>query len=186
MVKRFVDFSLALILLVFFFPIFILVALCIKVFDPGPVIHWSKRVGRGGSLFLMPKFRTMKKEAPQLATHLMDDQSYLTPMGKFLRQTSLDELPQLYSILKGQMSLVGPRPALFNQKDLIELRTQNHIHQLKPGLTGWAQINGRDDLSISKKVELDLQYGQRQSFFFDCQILFLTFFRVIKKKGIKH
>lgn len=168
-------------------PIFILTALAIKITSKGPALHWSKRVGKDNAIFLMPKFRTMTLEVPQVATHLLQDsKSYLTPVGSFLRKTSLDEIPQLWSILIGQMSLVGPRPALFNQDDLVELRTRNGIHKLLPGVTGWAQINGRDELSIPDKVKFEVEYLQRRSFLFDLQIIFLTAIKVILRKDVSH
>jgi len=173
-------------LLVLLFPI-LLVALVIRLTSPGPVIYWSDRMGRENKVFRMPKFRTMKIDTPAVATHLMQDpDSYLTPPGKFLRKTSLDELPQLWSILKGDMSVVGPRPALFNQDDLIALRTAAGVHSVLPGLTGWAQINGRDELPIPDKVRLDVEYLQRQSFLFDMKILFLTIGRVMCRQGVAH
>ena len=165
----------------------ILIAFLVKIDSKGPVIHWSKRVGIQNQLFLMPKFRTMLIDTPNLATHLMkDSNSYITTIGKLLRKTSLDELPQIYTIFKGDMSFVGPRPALFNQYDLIELRTKHHIHQLKPGLTGWSQINGRDDIDIMQKVSFDNEYLQKRSFFFDLWIIFKTAIDSIKQIGISH
>jgi O-antigen biosynthesis protein WbqP len=149
----------AVLLILVFFPLILLMAFLVKVTSKGPALHWSKRVGINNKLFLMPKFRTMEINTPQLATHLMaKEKSYLTPIGGFLRQTSLDELPQLISIIKGDMSFIGPRPALYNQDDLIALRTKFNIHTLRPGITGWAQINGRDEISIEKKVELEKEY----------------------------
>ena len=171
--------------LVFFIPFWI-VFLLVKLTSKGPAIHWSKRVGKNNVIFSMPKFRTMKIDTPQIATHLLDGKSYLTPIGGFLRKTSLDEIPQLISVLKGDMSLVGPRPALFNQYDLIELRTKNGVHTLLPGVTGWAQINGRDELSIPEKVEFDTDYKKRKSLVFDSEIIFLTVLKVILRKGISH
>jgi O-antigen biosynthesis protein WbqP len=164
-----------------------LVALAVKMTSQGKVLYWSKRVGKDNSIFLMPKYRTMRSATPVVATHLLANPVvYLTPIGKFLRATSLDELPQLYSILLGHMSFVGPRPALFNQDDLIELRTLEGVHVLTPGLTGWAQVNGRDELPIPNKVELDKFYLQRQSWFFDLQILLLTFVKVLRRDGVVH
>ncbi len=153
----------------------------------GPILYWSDRVGRANQIFKMPKFRTMKVDTPAVATHLLTDpKQFLTPIGSFLRKSSLDELPQLWSILKGDMSLVGPRPALFNQDDLIALRTKYGVHNLVPGLTGWAQINGRDELPILEKVKLDVEYMQRQSLWFDIKIIILTFVKVLRRDGIQH
>jgi len=165
----------------------LLLALVVRATSPGPAIHWSKRVGRGNALFPMPKFRTMRIDTPQIATHLMTDPGrWLTPVGGFLRKTSLDELPQLISVLKGDMSLVGPRPALFNQDDLVALRTEAGVERLRPGLTGWAQVNGRDELPIPDKVKLDADYLARMSWGFDMRILALTAFGVIARKGVTH
>lgn len=163
------------------------VACAVKLTSPGPALYWSDRVGRKNAIFRMPKFRTMRTETPAVATHLLGNpDQFLTPIGSFLRKTSLDELPQLWSILKGDMSFVGPRPALFNQYDLIELRTRHHVDELLPGLTGWAQINGRDELAIPDKVKLDVEYLQRQSLLFDLNILFLTFLKVVRREGVTH
>lgn len=187
MLKRIFDFILAFLIFVLLLPVILLVTILIKMLDPGPAFYWSKRIGRYNQIFLMPKFRTMKTTTPQVATHLLENPNqYLIPGGDFLRKTSLDELPQLISILKGDMSFVGPRPALFNQDDLVELRTKKNIHNLIPGLTGWAQINGRDELPIPVKVDFDHYYFRNQSFYLDCKILFLTFIKVIKREGIKH
>ena len=165
----------------------LLVAGLVRATSRGPAIHWSKRVGRGNALFAMPKFRTMLIDTPQVATHLMSDPGrWLTPIGGVLRKTSLDELPQLVSVLKGDMSLVGPRPALFNQDDLVALRTQAGVEALRPGLTGWAQVNGRDELPIPVKVKLDAEYLQRRSFGFDLKILWLTAAGVLASKGVSH
>ena len=165
----------------------LIVAGLVRATSPGPAIHWSKRVGRGNALFLMPKFRTMRIDTPQVATHLMTEpQRWLTPLGGFLRRTSLDELPQLISVLKGDMSLVGPRPALFNQDDLVALRTEAGVEALRPGLTGWAQVNGRDELPIPVKVGLDAEYLKRRSFGFDLRILWLTLARVLGARGVSH
>ena len=165
----------------------LLVALMVRLTSRGSVLYWSDRVGRGNQIFRMPKFRTMKVDTPAVATHLMvNPQAYLTPIGSFLRKTSLDELPQLWSILAGNMSFVGPRPALFNQDDLVSLRTQYGVHELVPGLTGWAQINGRDELPIPQKVQFDVEYLQRRSFGFDLYILWRTFRQVLKRDGISH
>jgi O-antigen biosynthesis protein WbqP len=187
MMKRAFDFLVsAILLLVLIIPLFI-IALVIKMTSKGPVVHWSKRIGQNNDIFLMPKFRSMFFEAPQVATHLLQNSDqYITPVGKFLRKTSLDELPQLYSVLIGHMSLVGPRPALFNQDDLKNLRTEKGIEKLKPGVTGWAQINGRDELPIPVKVQFDYEYLTKKSFVFDFKILVLTFLKVIKSDGVKH
>lgn len=165
----------------------LLVAILVKLSSPGPILYWSDRVGRNNQLFKMPKFRSMNVGAPVVATHLLaDPDAYLTPVGSFLRRSSLDELPQLWSILVGDMSLVGPRPALFNQKDLIELRTRAGVHGLLPGLTGWAQINGRDELPIPQKVVLDTEYLHRQSLFFDLKIILLTVWKVLRRDNVAH
>jgi O-antigen biosynthesis protein WbqP len=165
----------------------LVIALVVRATSPGPAIHWSKRVGRDNALFLMPKFRTMRIDTPQVATHLMSDpQRWLTPVGGFLRKTSLDELPQLISVLRGDMSLVGPRPALFNQDDLVALRTEAGVQALRPGLTGWAQVNGRDELPIPVKVRLDAEYLERMSWGFDVRVLAMTVFGVIARKGVTH
>lgn len=187
LVKRLFDFWLAfaaaLILLI---PIF-LVYLLVKLTSKGPAIYWSDRVGRDNKIFSMPKFRTMYVDTPAVATHLLSDPArFLTPVGSFLRKSSLDELPQLWSIIKGDMSFVGPRPALFNQDDLIALRTQYGVDRALPGLTGWAQINGRDELPIPEKVRLDVEYVERQSFWLDLKILFLTFLKVVRRDGVTH
>jgi O-antigen biosynthesis protein WbqP len=165
----------------------VVIAIVIRLTSKGPAIHWSKRIGRDNRIFLMPKFRTMTVDTPQVATHLLSgSQNYITSIGKFLRKTSLDELPQLMSVLAGDMSFVGPRPALFNQDDLIRLRTQNGVEKIRPGVTGWAQVNGRDDLPIPAKVQFDKEYLERMSFAFDMKILFLTVFRVIAAEGVHH
>lgn len=164
-----------------------LVALFIKLSSKGPALYWSDRVGRNNDIFKMPKFRTMRMDTPAVATHLLGDpKSYLIKGGSFLRKSSLDELPQLWSILNGSMSFVGPRPALFNQHDLVELRTQRGVHKLTPGLTGWAQINGRDELAIPVKVEFDRFYLEHQSLKFDLKILLLTFIKVFRREGVSH
>lgn len=158
-----------------------------KLTSKGPVLYWSDRVGGNNRIFKMPKFRTMRTDTPAVATHLMTDAStYLTTLGDFLRKTSLDELPQLWSVLRGDMSIVGPRPALFNQDDLIGLRTEKGVHVLTPGLTGWAQVNGRDELPIPAKVELDEYYLKHRSFLFDLKIIILTFVKVVKREGVTH
>lgn len=165
----------------------LLVVLLIKLTSKGPALYWSDRVGIDNSVFKMPKFRSMKVDTPAVATHLLlDPKCALTPIGNLLRKSSLDELPQLWSILVGDMSFVGPRPALFNQDDLIALRTERGVHKLKPGLTGWAQINGRDELPIPQKVALDVEYLQKHSFLFDLKILWMTFLKVIYREGVSH
>ena len=185
--KRMFDFTVALVAAVFLvLPIFI-VALAIRLTSLGPVLYWSDRVGRHNRTFKMPKFRSMRIDTPAVATHLLQNpEQYLTPIGSFLRKSSVDELPQLWSILKGDMSFVGPRPALFNQDDLITLRTEKGVHELVPGLTGWAQVNGRDELPIPQKVQLDVEYLQQRSFLFDLQILWLTMMKVLTKNGVSH
>ncbi len=171
---------------IFLLPL-LLVALAVRLSSPGPVLYWSDRVGRNNKIFRMPKFRSMQVGTPAVATHLLNNPAlWLTPIGSFLRRSSLDELPQLLSIIKGDMSFVGPRPALFNQHDLIELRTQAGVHQLLPGLTGWAQINGRDELPIADKVALDVVYLKKKSIFFDCKIIFLTALRVLRRDNVSH
>ncbi|MBI3773300.1 MAG: sugar transferase [Gammaproteobacteria bacterium] len=165
----------------------LLVALAIKLTSPGPVLYWSDRVGRNNQIFRMPKFRTMRVDTPAVATHLLGNPDrFLTPVGGFLRKTSLDELPQIWSILLGDMSLVGPRPALFNQDDLVALRTEAGVHKLVPGLTGWAQINGRDEIPIPQKVALDAEYLRNISLFQDLKIIFLTFVKVLKREDVAH
>lgn len=172
--------------LALFIPL-VLVALLVRFTSAGPVLYWSDRVGRNNAIFKMPKFRSMHVGTPAVATHLLANaESHLTPIGNFLRKSSLDELPQLWSIIRGDMSFVGPRPALFNQDDLIALRTQYGVEKLPPGLTGWAQINGRDELPIPDKVKLDVEYMQRQSFPFDVKIIALTFLKVVRRDGINH
>lgn len=185
--KRLLDLSLALMLsLLLALPI-ALIALAIRLTSAGPAVYWSNRVGRDNKIFRMPKFRSMRTDTPAVATHLLQNpEQYITPVGKFLRKTSLDELPQLWSILAGDMSFVGPRPALYNQDDLIALRTERGVHTLVPGLTGWAQINGRDELPIPQKVEFDAQYLQRRSFWFDLRIMALTAWRVLRRSGVSH
>lgn len=185
--KRFFDLCLSLFALLFLLLPILLVALMVRITSVGPVIYWSDRVGRNNKIFKMPKFRTMQIDTPAVATHLLaNPDQFLTPIGSFLRKSSLDELPQLWSILRGDMSFVGPRPALFNQDDLIALRTQYGVHKLVPGLTGWAQVNGRDELPIPDKVKLDAEYMQQQSFFTDIKIIFLTFVKVLRSEGIQH
>jgi O-antigen biosynthesis protein WbqP len=163
------------------------VAVAVRLTSPGPALYWSDRVGRHNRIFRMPKFRSMRIGTPAVATHLLQDpDAWLTPIGAFLRKTSLDELPQLWSILAGDMSFVGPRPALFNQDDLVALRTERGVHELVPGLTGWAQVNGRDELPIPDKVALDVEYLRRRSFLFDLRILWLTVIKVLKRDGVSH
>ena len=185
--KRLFDLVLALCAaLVLALPVAV-VAVAVRLTSPGQALYWSDRVGRGNQIFKMPKFRSMRVGTPAVATHLLADaKSHLTPIGSFLRKSSLDELPQLWSILVGDMSFVGPRPALFNQHDLIALRTQHGVHELVPGLTGWAQVNGRDELPIPDKVKLDVEYLQRQSLWFDIRILWLTFVKVLRRDGVSH
>ena len=166
---------------------FILIAIAVRSTSSGPIFYWSDRVGRNNRIFKMPKFRSMRIGTPTVATHLLGNpDAHLTPIGSFLRRSSLDELPQLWSILVGDMSFVGPRPALFNQKDLIDLRNEAGVDALTPGLTGWAQVNGRDELPIPEKVKLDVVYLQQQSFWFDLRILWLTFIKVLKRDGVSH
>lgn len=185
--KRVFDMSIALFIAILLTLPVLAVALAVYVTSPGPVLYWSNRVGRNNRIFKMPKFRSMRIDTPAVATHLLENPNqWLTPIGSFLRKSSLDELPQLWSILKGDMSFVGPRPALFNQDDLIALRTEAGIHQLVPGLTGWAQINGRDELPISQKVRLDVEYMQRQSFLFDLRIIWMTAMKVLSRDGVSH
>jgi O-antigen biosynthesis protein WbqP len=185
--KRLFDFCFSLVLIIVLMSPILIIAIAVKLTSPGPILYWSDRVGKQNRLFSMPKFRSMKMDTPAVATHLLEDpRSVLTPIGDFLRKSSLDELPQLWNILKGDMSFVGPRPALFNQADLIKLRTEQHIDSLIPGLTGLAQINGRDELPIPEKVALDKQYLQLQSFQLDLKILWLTLMKVIKKEDVSH
>ncbi len=187
MMKRVLDLGLALVALLLLALPIALLALLVRLSSPGPALYWSDRVGRHNRIFRMPKFRTMRVGTPAVATHLLSDpQAWLTPIGPFLRKTSLDELPQLWSILKGDMSFVGPRPALFNQHDLIALRTQQGVHALLPGLTGWAQINGRDELPIPDKVRFDVEYLQRRSLAFDLLIIWRTAARVLRREGVSH
>ena len=187
MLKRQLDFCFALFAVVVFLLPFLLVAIAVRLTSIGPVLYWSDRVGQANKIFSMPKFRTMHVDTPAVATHLLPDpKQFLTPVGSFLRKSSLDEIPQLWSVLKGDMSFVGPRPALFNQYDLIELRKLHGVDKLLPGLTGWAQINGRDELPIPEKVKLDVAYMHNQSFYFDIKILILTFFKVLGKDGVQH
>ena len=185
--KRLFDLAVALVAAVVLALPVLLVALAVRLTSPGPVLYWSDRVGRNNRIFKMPKFRSMRINTPAVATHLLQDPGqWLTPIGSFLRKSSLDELPQLWSILKGDMSFVGPRPALFNQEDLIALRTEKGVHELVPGLTGWAQVNGRDELPIPQKVQLDTEYLQRRSFVFDVKILWMTAIKVLVRDGVTH
>ncbi len=185
--KRLFDLMLALCALSVLIVPIILVAIVVRLTSRGPALYWSDRVGRHNSIFKMPKFRSMRIDTPAVATHLLQNpDQWLTPIGSFLRKSSLDELPQLWSILKGEMSFVGPRPALFNQDDLIALRTEKGVHELVPGLTGWAQVNGRDELPIPQKVALDAEYLQRQSLRFDLKILWMTALKAIASDGVSH
>ncbi|SOZ13902.1 Glycosyl transferase possibly involved in lipopolysaccharide synthesis [Cupriavidus taiwanensis] len=185
--KRIVDLCLALVAGIVLLVPFLIVALLVKLTSPGPVLYWSDRVGQGNRTFRMPKFRSMKINTPVVATHLLADaNAHLTPIGGFLRRSSLDEIPQLWSILRGDMSFVGPRPALYNQDDLIALRTEKGVHEIRPGLTGWAQVNGRDDLPIPVKVAYDVEYLSRQSLMFDGKIILLTALKVLRRDGISH
>lgn len=193
MILRSISLKRAVDLLLAFMAVFILllpiliVALCVRLTSPGPILYWSNRVGRRNRIFSMPKFRSMLIDTPTVATHLLENPDrFLTPIGSFLRKSSLDELPQLWCILRGEMSFVGPRPALYNQYDLIELRTALGVDRLLPGLTGWAQINGRDELPIPEKVKFDVEYLERQSLDLDIRILFLTVWKVVRRKGITH
>jgi O-antigen biosynthesis protein WbqP len=186
-IKRVSDLLLALAAAVVLAVPVLLVAVLVRLTSAGPALYWSDRVGRDNKIFKMPKFRSMRVGTPAVATHLLQEPgAYLTPIGSFLRKSSLDELPQLWSILVGDMSFVGPRPALFNQHDLIALRMQHGVDKLVPGLTGWAQVNGRDELPIPEKVELDVQYLQRQSLAFDLRILWMTFVKVLRRDGVSH
>ena len=185
--KRLFDLFLAIMIIVPLLVPMSLIAITIRLTSKGPVLYWSRRVGVGNSIFHMPKFRSMQVDTPAVATHLMTNpNAFLSPIGAFLRRFSLDELPQLFSVLKGEMSFVGPRPALFNQDDLITLRTEKGVDKLVPGVTGWAQVNGRDDLSIPEKVDLDVEYLNRQSFWFDLQILWITLLKVVRSEGVSH
>ncbi len=186
-IKRFFDLFLCFIFFILFFPLIILISILIALTSRGPVLYWSSRIGKSNIPFSMPKFRSMYIDTPLLASHLLTDpERHLTPIGLFIRKSSLDELPQLWSIFTGDMSFVGPRPALFNQDDLITLRTQYGVEKLVPGLTGWAQVNGRDELSISAKVQYEVEYLQRHSFWFDLKILGLTFLNVARRAGVSH
>ena len=185
--KRIIDFCIALMTLFILMPIIALLFLVIKVYDQGPFLHWSERVGQNNINFQMPKIRTMSINAPQIATHLMNHpDQYITKIGKILRNYSLDEIPQLICLLNGKMSLIGPRPALFNQEDLVNLRTENGIHLMKPGLTGWAQVNGRDAISIKKKVDLEIFYKEKRNILLDIKIIYLTFRKVLTNENVTH
>jgi O-antigen biosynthesis protein WbqP len=185
--KRLFDLALACVAAVLLVLPIAVVAVAVRMTSPGPALYWSDRVGRQNRIFKMPKFRSMRIDTPAVATHLLQNpDQWLTPIGSFLRRSSLDELPQLWSILRGDMSFVGPRPALFNQDDLIALRTEKNVHELVPGLTGWAQVNGRDELPIPQKVGLDAEYLRRQSFIFDLKILWMTVLKVISRDGVSH
>jgi O-antigen biosynthesis protein WbqP len=187
MMKRMLDLCLGLSAAALFMLPFLVLAALVKLTSKGPVLYWSDRVGRDNRLFLMPKLRTMRVDTPAVATHLLEDPNkFLTPVGSFLRKSSLDELPQLWSIIRGDMSIVGPRPALFNQQDLIALRSQYGIDKILPGLTGWAQVNGRDELPIPEKVKLDLEYMIQRSFAMDLRIILLTFLKVVRRDGVTH
>ena len=187
MLKRAFDIAVSLAGLLVGWPVLLALALAVRLDSPGPAIHWSTRVGRGNRTFPMPKFRTMRTDTPDVATHLLEDPSrWITPLGRFLRRSSLDELPQLWSVLAGDMSLVGPRPALHSQTDLIDLRTQAGVERLRPGVTGWAQVNGRDELPIPEKVRLDREYLERMSFGFDLRILVATALAAVTARGVSH
>lgn len=185
--KRFFDITISFVALCLFCLPTLFLSILVKITSKGPVFYWSDRVGRDNAIFRMPKFRTMHTDTPAVATHLLNDPDrYLTPIGRFLRKSSLDELPQLYNIIRGDMSIVGPRPALFNQDDLVALRTEKGVHVLTPGLTGWAQINGRDELPIPVKVEFDAYYLEHRSFLFDLRVLVLTLVKVLRREGVTH
>ena len=187
LIKRSFDLTIAFVMLVLSLVPMLLVSIIVRTTSKGSILYWSDRVGRYNVIFSMPKFRTMLTNAPEIASHLMSNpEKYLYPFGDYLRHTSLDELPQLWCILKGEMSFVGPRPALFNQDDLILLRKEKGVDQLLPGLTGWAQVNGRDELPIHEKVLLDVEYKEKQSFWFDLHIVWLTVLKVFRKDGISH
>jgi O-antigen biosynthesis protein WbqP len=185
--KRIFDLLLGVVILVPLVVPMLLISIAVRFSSKGPALYWSDRVGKNNKIFKMPKFRSMFTDAPAVATHLLDNpDAYLSPIGGFLRLSSLDELPQLFSVLKGDMSFVGPRPALYNQDDLIDLRTEKGVDKLLPGITGWAQVNGRDELSIPDKVALDIEYLNRQSFWFDIKILWMTFLKAVKRDGVSH
>jgi len=185
--KRIFDLLLGVVMLALLVIPMLLIYIAVRLSSKGPALYWSDRIGKNNKIFKMPKFRSMLIDTPAMATHLLDNpDAYLSPIGGFLRRSSLDELPQLFSVLKGDMSFVGPRPALFNQDDLIALRTNKGVNKLLPGITGWAQVNGRDELSIPDKVALDVEYLNRQSFWFDLKILWMTFLKVVKRDGVSH
>jgi O-antigen biosynthesis protein WbqP len=185
--KRISDSLLVVIVIILLLIPIILIAIAVRITSKGSILYWSDRIGKNNKIFKMPKFRSMEIGTPAVATHLLDNpDSFLSPIGSFLRHSSLDELPQLFSVLKGDMSFVGPRPALYNQDDLIDLRTDKGVDKLLPGITGWAQVNGRDELSIPDKVTLDTEYLNRQSFWFDMKILWMTFLKVVKRDGVSH
>jgi len=185
--KRLFDLLVLVIVFILLIVPIMLTAIAVRITSKGSVLYWSDRIGRNNKIFKMPKFRSMLTDSPAVATHLLDNpDAYLSPIGGFLRLSSLDEMPQLFSVLKGDMSFVGPRPALFNQDDLVSMRTEKGIDKLLPGITGWAQVNGRDELSIPDKVALDVEYLKRQSFWFDMKILWMTFLKVIKRDGVSH
>ena len=185
--KRFLDSLLVIIVIILLVAPIILTAFAVRITSKGSVLYWSDRVGKNNKIFKMPKFRSMLIDTPNIATHLLNNpDSYLSPIGGFLRRSSLDEVPQLFSVLKGDMSFVGPRPALFNQDDLLALRAEKGVDKLLPGITGWAQVNGRDELSIPDKVALDVEYLNRQSFWFEIKILWMTFLRVVKRDDVSH
>ena len=185
--KRLFDLAVALVAAVFLALPIMMTALAVRLTSPGPALYWSDRVGRHNRIFKMPKFRSMRIDTPAVATHLLQNpEQWLTPIGSFQRKSSLDELPQLWSILKGDMSFVGPRPALFNQDDLIALRTEKGVHELVPGLTGWAQVNGRDELPIPQKVQLDVEYLERRSLLLDMKIIWMTALKVLARDGVSH
>jgi len=187
MAKRAFDILAALAGLVLLSPLLAAIAVAVRLDSPGPALHWSSRVGRFNAIFKMPKFRTMRTGAPNVATHLLPDpDAWITPLGRFLRRSSLDELPQLWSVLTGDMSLVGPRPALFNQDDLVALRTAVGVDALRPGVTGWAQINGRDDLPVPEKARLDAEYLARQGLLLDLKIILVTLFAAFSGRGVRH
>ncbi|TAJ69702.1 MAG: sugar transferase [Phenylobacterium sp.] len=185
--KRAFDIVVAVAGLAVGWPVLLAIGLAVRLTSPGPAIHWSRRVGRGNREFAMPKFRSMRTDTPDVATHLLEDPArWVTPLGRVLRRSSLDELPQLWSVLVGDMSLVGPRPALFNQHDLVQLRTAAGVERLRPGVTGWAQVNGRDELPIPEKVKLDREYLERQSFGFDLAIILATARQAVSGRGVSH
>ncbi len=185
--KRVLDILLGLLAMVVFFIPFCVLVVLVRLTSPGPALYWSNRVGRDNRIFSMPKLRTMRVDTPVVATHLLSDpKQFLSPIGGFLRKSSLDEIPQLWCIVRGDMSVVGPRPALFNQHNLIEMRTSQGVHRVRPGLTGWAQVNGRDELPLPEKVRLDVDYLERQSLAFDFKVILLTILKVVRRDGITH